>query len=259
MSSIRKTILLDYDKYLRWKSIIQRSQINTSNQTGGKISIPNSSNIISTDQFISNGTSTNERIVDEGNLNSTNQIITDSGEDKGEQGNKLSDDIILQSIPIKLRNKTKQILFQLNLLSPIITWDKTGQIICSSDGKQQEIIYNSNIIDIIRDSLLHRGYRQFIPIGCDQFYSALSHTNYPLSLISNTYRRDQVTKERTQVGSGNFNELLSQESRLNLLDTKPPGILVNAKSAFRKLKFRAKKSIKTGRGLSRSEKWIKIK
>ena len=93
---------------------------------------------------------------------------------------------ITNSLPLTLRSKAKTLLEHLKSHSKL-NWNRRGEI--SFGGKT---IPGSNVIDLVKVHL--RDYKDFKPIGEEQFTHALLESNVPLSLLAPSKRR--------QTGSG---------------------------------------------------------
>lgn len=102
--------------------------------------------------------------------------------------NKLDDETILIAIPNTFKNKAKALLKYLSLVQGL-NWNEQGEIIIDNT-----VLPKSNICDLIKDCL--REYKQFNPIGYNEFYEKLSTSNVPLSLIANTKRREFIQSGR---------------------------------------------------------------
>ena len=148
---------MDYDKYLRWKSIVMNESQPSEDSSPNKTT-------------------------------SGESFLSDSGEDNKQVtiSNKLKDDDIIQTIPKNYRQKAKQILFQLARISDKFKWNSKGEI--SVDNNPA--ILGSNIIDIVKDMIT--SYKDFEPVGSQELYELLAQTNFPLTLIGNLTRRRQA-------------------------------------------------------------------
>ena len=94
-----------------------------------------------------------------------------------------SEDIKFESIDnSRIRDQAKQFLDYLKSRN-IIRYNRMGQIL----DKQGRAVKNSNIIDILEDSLRSRKNRP-IPIGSVHFFKALKEFNVPRGFIKNRER-----------------------------------------------------------------------
>jgi hypothetical protein len=94
----------------------------------------------------------------------------------------LSDAVIVETVPKRMRERATAILNRLKTRPDIISWDNTGQV--KIEG---ESILQSNISDLISDAV--RARKNFKPKGSNEFFHALSKMNMPKDLVRNHERR----------------------------------------------------------------------
>ncbi len=98
----------------------------------------------------------------------------------------LSDAVIVETVPKRMRERATAILNRLKTRPDIISWDNTGQV--KIEG---ESILQSNISDLISDAV--RARKNFKPKGSNEFFHALSKMNMPKDLVRNDERWKQET------------------------------------------------------------------
>ena len=72
----------------------------------------------------------------------------------------------------------------LTYILPYISWNEKGEVTING-----EKIPNSNIVDLIKVQL--KDYKDFRPLGVEQFVTLLKDVNVPLSLLT-LYQREQI-------------------------------------------------------------------
>lgn len=141
-----------------------------------------------------------ERIQDLGEDN-ISKIPGSEFQHKSEQeNNSESQESILKCFPKNSVNKCKILLTHIEN-DPNITWNSKGNIII--DG---EVIHNTNIIDLLRYTLLPLKY---IPQGWDEFSTVLAKGNVPQSIITNSFAKLHIADksatnlpDQSQTGRG---------------------------------------------------------
>lgn len=100
--------------------------------------------------------------------------------------NKESDDIdrLITYFPKTLQERARILL---SYIKPYLKWNDKGEVSISG-----QIIPDSNIVDLIKVQL--KDYKNFHPVGIDQFQNLLSQQNVPLSLLT--------VSKRIQTGTG---------------------------------------------------------
>ncbi len=98
----------------------------------------------------------------------------------------LSNAVIVETVPKRMRGRATAILNRLKTHPDIISWDNTGQV--KIEGKS---ILQSNISDLISDAV--RACMNFKPNGSNEFFHALSKMNMPKDLVRNDERWKQET------------------------------------------------------------------
>ena len=98
----------------------------------------------------------------------------------------LSDAVIVEMVPKRMRERATAILNRLKTRPDNISWDNTGQV--KIEG---ESILQSNISDLISDAV--RARKDFKPKGSNEFFHALSKMNMPKDLVRNDERWKQET------------------------------------------------------------------
>jgi hypothetical protein len=210
--SVQKNVLVPYDKFLRWKEIVESCE-------NSKTSI---------------GDQLNEReqngMVGKGELAPESKMEID--EKIGDSSDaRLDDGVILACIPKNMTSRARAILSFLNNAKDKLNWNDRGEISC-----QGETLKHSHITDLLKDSL--REYQNFHPIGGERYYKTLADCNIPLTMIGNSKRRDQIGGYKTsppreklvsmsKTGSGNTESVKRLEKPLDAKTRaiKPPGIL----------------------------------
>jgi len=105
-----------------------------------------------------------------------------TGAATGEDGieDRLSEDLILLSIPKTFRGKASALLAHLR---DVLKWNARGELLQAG-----QVILASNITDLLKD-LYRREYAGPPPSGADVFWEILKNANAPLSLILNEDRK----------------------------------------------------------------------
>ena len=101
------------------------------------------------------------------------------------------EDELLQSVPLEVRYKAKRILRLLRNNSEV-GWNGQGQLIY-----RQQVIPDSNIIDLVNDILKYRGSAS-APEGWEEFASALRSSGITKELVPNEKRWKYITQQQQQ-------------------------------------------------------------
>ena len=88
----------------------------------------------------------------------------------------ISAEEIIQCLPKSIKNKAKVLLDHLHR-SGAVHWNDKGEISVLEDAN----IDGSHIVDLVKRSLLP--YKNFNPVGYEQFQLALQETNIPKSIL----------------------------------------------------------------------------
>lgn len=197
--SVQKSILLSYDKYVRWLKIVKDhsalknventniatiSNEQTSLDKGGT-SDTGQSNENKYQEGISNNSMQEANIV---HVNKTEQAAGNCDiiqEDPTTSAQKLQTDIILSCIAKNLKSKARAIISYICVEESPLSWNRVGEI--SVNGN---VICNTHIADLIRDTL--KSYVNFNPTGANAYYKALSKCNIPSNLVGNSKRLSEI-------------------------------------------------------------------
>ena len=90
--------------------------------------------------------------------------------------NGISAEDIIQCLPKSIKNKAKVLLDHLHR-GRAVHWNDKGEISISEDAN----IAGSHIVDLVKCALLP--YKNFNPVGYEQFQLALQETNIPKSIL----------------------------------------------------------------------------
>lgn len=108
-----------------------------------------------------------------------NQILQSVQPDKSSQ-NGITDDAIVNTVPIRYRSKAQLLLNSLhNAPNKVISWDNKGVVTVNGSP-----IPRSNIIDLINEAM--RARKTVNPVGRDQFARLLEEINAPRECIGNS-------------------------------------------------------------------------
>ena len=97
---------------------------------------------------------------------------------------------ILQAIPKMYKTKGQALLGFIEN-GNILSWNEKGEI-----QLRGQTIKNSHIADLLKDAM--REYKDFNPIGKDEFYKGLAQSNVPLLLIENRDNRQRLLNGKSE-------------------------------------------------------------
>ena len=101
----------------------------------------------------------------------------------------LDKDTILQAVPKMYKGKGKALLDYIQNGNDL-SWNEKGEIVFM--GKT---VKNSHIADLLKDAM--REYKNFDPIGKEEFYRGLAQSNVPVLLLDNVQNRQRLLKGKT--------------------------------------------------------------
>lgn len=162
MKSVRKMVLVPYDKYEHWKQNRHFTPL--------------------TDRYT-------EREAE------PTPLIERHTEREAAQSSyepaplKLSDDIILATIPKNYKGKAKALLHFIHH-STDISWNNLGEIII-----QNKVIPHSHVTDLVKDTV--GNYKTLNPVGKNQFLEILVRNNIPKSLFHYTHQYGSGTNAQS--------------------------------------------------------------
>ena len=132
--------------------------------------------------------------------------IHDEGEDDGGNIPKQQIEQIISFIPKSLKTKASTIMkFIETRGGNILNVNKDGTLIYKGTPLE-----GSNIIDLLRASMYH--YKDFQPIGQEQFYNGLKELNFPSSYLQE-FRHNPNNKSKTLKRISHFQRSLSPLSQ----------------------------------------------
>ena len=110
------------------------------------------------------------------------------------ESNMLDKEMIIQTMPKMYRSKGQALL---NFIEKgnVLSWNEKGELVHNGS-----VIPNSNIADLVKDAM--REYKNFNPIGKDEFYKGLAQSNIPLLLIDNRSNRDLMMESKSKAVYG---------------------------------------------------------
>lgn len=132
------------------------------------------------------------------------------------EAEKISDEVIVASVPKTYRRQAEQLLNHLRASSnTTLTWDKSGVVHING-----EPIKESNIIDLVNDTMRHR--KTVRAIGREQFGNELRRLGIPREFIGNTsllyesLNLNTPVNSRRNVSNSNPNTPDTSQNSLNL-------------------------------------------
>ena len=161
-------------------------------------------NLLQTNQKLSEGQKNNDSF--EQDKVSINKLVDFPSKNKTEQEpeNNKEDYLIIRCFPKNSVNRCKMLLDHIRM-NGVIKWNNLGNVIVND-----HLIDQSHIIDLLRFCLLPA---KDVPIGWDQFSYGLAKSNIPLSIISNSIAKGDISEhsismlpDGEQVGHGDEGE-----------------------------------------------------
>lgn len=207
--SVQKSILLSYDKYVRWQQIVKEHKECKHNDitcVKEPTNLENKTESVPDTEHISEGSTLDESQLtpSEHGAMVANDIVQESppsGDDK------LDTSIILSCIAKNLKSKASALLSYISSDKSPLSWNRIGELCVNGSA-----ISHTHIADLIRDTL--KCYANFNPRGAEAYYRGLSRSNIPANLVGNarrlaeidSYKRELLIPEEpcahVQVGSG---------------------------------------------------------
>ena len=95
------------------------------------------------------------------------------------EGNALSEEVILASVPKPYKYKVRGLLMHMkNDPHKILSWNEKGELVYRG-----RVISGSHISDLLKDTQRH--YKQFSPHGVEEFRQGLEELHVPIGLLGN--------------------------------------------------------------------------
>lgn len=145
-------------------------------------------NLLQTNQKLSEGQ--NDKQTDEQDKVNINKLIDFPSKTKTEPQNNNEDFLIIRCFPKNSVNRCKMLLDHIRM-NGTIKWNSLGNVIVN-----EHLIDQSHIIDLLRFCLLPA---KDVPIGWDQFSYGLAKCNVPLSIISNSIAKGDISEHSTSI------------------------------------------------------------